>query len=101
MKLIKYSGFYAYGAASVGSILSAGLSQESKSAQEARGAEVRSFAAQPLSGGLTDKEQEIAAAVGSYTYGNGDTIYNYVHYASDNSNAARKDAALPSTPGSS
>ena len=38
--------------------------------------------------------QEIAAAVGSYTYGNGDTIYNYVHYASDNSNAARKDAAL-------
>ena len=36
--------FYAYGAASVGSILSAGLSQESKSAQEARGAEVRSEA---------------------------------------------------------
>lgn len=38
--------------------------------------------------------QEIAAAVGSYTYGNGDTVYNYVHYASDNSGAARKDAAL-------
>lgn len=28
--------------------------------------------------------QEIAQAVGSYTYGNGDTIYNYVKYASDN-----------------
>ena len=38
--------------------------------------------------------QEIAAAVGSYRYNNGDTIYNYVHYASDNSSAARKDAAL-------
>lgn len=58
--------FYAYGAASVGSILSAGLSQESKSAQEARGAEVRSLAAQPLSGGLTDEEQEIAATVNGY-----------------------------------
>lgn len=38
--------------------------------------------------------QEIAQAVGSYRYGDGDTIYNYAHYASDNSGAARKDAAL-------
>lgn len=32
--------------------------------------------------------QEIAQAVGSYTYGNGDTIYNYVHYASDHAEKA-------------
>ena len=45
-------------------------------------------------GGIMATTQEIAAAVGSYTYGNGDTIYNYAHWASDNSGAARKDAAL-------
>ena len=33
--------------------------------------------------------QEIAQAVGSYTYGGGDTIYNYVHYASDNSGTCK------------
>lgn len=36
-------------------------------------------------GGTLATTQEIAQAVGSYTYGAGDTIYNYVHYASDNS----------------
>lgn len=38
--------------------------------------------------------QEIAAAVGSYRYNNGDTIYNYIHYASDAARSAKKDAAL-------
>lgn len=33
--------------------------------------------------------QEIAAAVGSYTYGNGDAIYNYVNYASRDALMAR------------
>ena len=32
-------------------------------------------------GGIMATTQEIAAAVGSYTYGNGDTIYNYAHWA--------------------
>lgn len=45
-------------------------------------------------GGALATTQEFAQAVGSYTYGNGDTIYNYVHYASDNSGAAKKDAAV-------
>lgn len=33
-------------------------------------------------GGIMATTQEIAAAVGSYTYGDGDTIYNYAAYAS-------------------
>lgn len=36
-------------------------------------------------GGNMPTAQEIAQAVGSYRYNNNDTIYNYVHYASDNS----------------
>lgn len=36
-------------------------------------------------GGNMPSAQEIAQAVGSYRYANNDTIYNFVHYASDNS----------------
>lgn len=45
-------------------------------------------------GGIMATTQEIAAAVGSYRYNNGDTIYNYIHYASDAAQSAKKDAAL-------
>lgn len=68
--------FYAYSAASVGSILASAQTAAADAAAvqksapgadtEARGAGMRSLSAMPRSNGLTDEEQEIAATVNGY-----------------------------------